>query len=87
MSEREFETWAGRFLISSASADDRQAQLAIAAETIERDMVIWFGNLTNILIVECILKLFSDSCNAFLTDLLYDNLASSLQLGFFIILL
>jgi len=44
MSEREFEIWAGRFLISSASVDDRQAQLAIAAETIERDMVIWFGN-------------------------------------------
>jgi len=44
MSDREFETWAGRFLISSASADDRQAQLAIAAETIERDMVIWFGH-------------------------------------------
>lgn len=40
MSEREFETWAGRFLIPSDSADDRQAQLAIAAETIERDMIL-----------------------------------------------
>jgi hypothetical protein len=40
LSEKEFETWAGRFLTSTTSADDRQAQLAIAAETIERDMVM-----------------------------------------------
>ncbi|XP_073386553.1 uncharacterized protein [Physcomitrium patens] len=38
--DKEFEIWAGRFLNSSTSEDDGESQLAIAAETIERDMVL-----------------------------------------------